>query len=832
MLASVAGNAKAVSADTLKYVPTAVQHAGPFSIKSPVILDSTNVKQQKYSTDQLIETPLSLTAAENAAKLNLSDISFEKSTLNLISFRIEAKTYVKPAVKIEGAKKFKIYADGYQANGPLSLQPGQHTVTVKFVPDTTKVNVTLTGLPAVGGECAIKPIEGKQSFSMTTNLGTRNISSASLSPSGRWSIVSYTWYDSRNVQQYESLIIDTKTKQSRKMERRGSWMPRSDKYYYTEKQDGKTILKATDPATGAVTILANELPSDNFAFSPTEDFLILTKYEEGPGKENGVYQIVHPDDRQPGWRNRGSLSHFDLKTGFVQPLTYTYHNVWLSDISQDGKRILFVTSSDSLTQRPTTLHSLFELNLETLALKTIFEKDGFVSSGTYVGDGKIILSGSTEAFHSIGKRLPEGRTPNMYDYHLYLLDTNQAPSYDGVAGKVIPLTADDKTSIEKIEYSPADGIVYYTAQNGDSVSLYRLDMKTLKSQRINQPIEVLTGLSVASNTGDMTAWGSSAVVPPMAYYLPASYIRKATATSKAPSANWTANELCNPNKDFFKDVALGTIHPWKFTCKRGYEVSGHYYLPANFDPNKKYPVIVHYYGGCSPTSRRFGGGSHYPAHYWNALGYITFIVNPSGASGFGQEWASRHVNTMGEGVAEDIIEAVEQFAQDVPQVNKDKIGCVSASYGGFMTQCMLTKTDLFACGISHAGISDHTSYWGEGYWGYSYSEVSAANSYPWTRKDLFVDRSPLYNADKIHKPLLFTHGTADTNVPIGESIQMYTALKLLGVPTAFIMVEGENHGIMEPVKRTKWINSMLAWFQKYLQDDDSWWKAIYTPKEF
>ena len=101
---------------------------------------------------------------------------------------------------------------------------------------------------------------------------------------------------------------------------------------------------------------------------------------------------------------------------------------------------------------------------------------------------------------------------------------------------------------------------------------------------------------------------------------------------------------------------------------------------------------------------------------------------------------------------------------------------------------MMTKDNPFACGVSHAGISDHTSYWGEGYWGYSYSETSAANSYPWTRKDLFVDRSPLFNADKIKKPILFTHGTADTNVPVGESIQMYTALRLLGVPTAFIEV--------------------------------------------
>jgi dipeptidyl aminopeptidase/acylaminoacyl peptidase len=147
-----------------------------------------------------------------------------------------------------------------------------------------------------------------------------------------------------------------------------------------------------------------------------------------------------------------------------------------------------------------------------------------------------------------------------------------------------------------------------------------------------------------------------------------------------------------------------------------------------------------------------------------------------------------------------------------------------------MTQWMLTKTDIYAAGISHAGISDHTSYWGEGYWGYNYSEISMANSYPWNRKDLYVDRSPLFHADKIHTPLLFTHGTADTNVPPGESIQMFTALKLLGCPTAFVMVEGENHGIMDYHKRQKWINTMTAWFNRYLKKDDSWWNAMYSKK--
>ena len=274
---------------------------------------------------------------------------------------------------------------------------------------------------------------------------------------------------------------------------------------------------------------------------------------------------------------------------------------------------------------------------------------------------------------------------------------------------------------------------------------------------------------------------------------------------------------------------MGEGGEYEFTSSRGDLINGFYVLPPDFDSTKKYPLLVHYYGGCSPSAR-YAIGSYSP-QYYAAQGYVFYVINPSGAAGFGQEFASRHVNTAGQGVAEDILEGVERFCKDHPFVDTKHIGCFSASYGGFMTQLLLTKSDMFAAGISHAGISDHTSYWGEGYWGYSYSEVSMANSYPWTHKDLYVDNSPLYMADKIRTPLLFLHGSADTNVPIGESIQMFTALKLLGNDTAFVVVDGENHGIREYAKRRQWLRTISAWFAKYLKEDPTWWNELYPEKE-
>ena len=206
---------------------------------------------------------------------------------------------------------------------------------------------------------------------------------------------------------------------------------------------------------------------------------------------------------------------------------------------------------------------------------------------------------------------------------------------------------------------------------------------------------------------------------------------------------------------------------------------------------------------------------------------MVYVLNPSGTTGYGQEFSARHVNAWGDRTADEIIYGVKEFCKAHPFVDDKKIGCMGASYGGFMTQLLQTKTDIFAAAVSHAGISDITSYWGEGYWGYSYNSVAAARSYPWNNPKLFTEHSPLFNADKIHTPLLLLHGTVDTNVPIGESIQLYNALKILGRDVEFITVEGSDHVVVDFAKRKEWHATIMAWFEKWLKDDPRWWNSIY-----
>lgn len=349
-----------------------------------------------------------------------------------------------------------------------------------------------------------------------------------------------------------------------------------------------------------------------------------------------------------------------------------------------------MTSQSRLTKRPTTLFSLYRLDMQTLQAELLIDKDGFISGARFSPDGtQVLVSGSPESLGGIGKNVKEGQTPSMTDGQFYLLN---------IADKrVTPLTKDFNPSVQRAVWNKADGQIYFTAENRDCYSLYRMNPADGKIQQLEVSEDLVNSFSLAQNAPVMAYYGQSASNSDRLYTM---------NTKKMKSSL-----LEDLSKDILKDVELGECKAWSFTNSRGDTIYGRYYLPPHFDANRKYPMIVNYYGGCSPVSRNFE--SRYPHHAYAALGYVVYVIEPSGATGFGQEFSARHVNTAGAGVAQDIIEGTKQFCKEHAFVNDKKIGCIGASYGGFMTQYLQTQTDIFAAAISHAGISDHTSYWGK-----------------------------------------------------------------------------------------------------------------------
>jgi Dipeptidyl aminopeptidases/acylaminoacyl-peptidases len=819
LMASISASAETIEVKTLKY-------AGPYAVAQPWMADSVNIKGEAFDLKQLLDSPLSFTLLNKGKEVSAAQLLADKQdALHLASFCVSNTQRTKATIAVEGLEQYRLFVDGEQVavNGDKAetiLTPSQHTVVIKYLTrknaSSDKKSIKLTVTAANGAPLSVGDAAAKRAYNIYDVICAPNYPSVSISPNGKFIVVRKTWVDRKGNNHSISELRNSQTNRvMATFEENVKWMPASNKLYFTqkasdssiageEKQDGTLQLITINPLTMEREVLAANIPDGWFQFTPDEKTLIYTLYTEGRKKDAQVYDVKEPDDRQPGWRSRSYLAKFDLASGVLQPLTFGYHNVYLNDISADSRYLLIGKSEERLTKRPTTLNSYYRLNLNDMSVETLIEKGEFLNSAQFSPDGKsILVSASPEAFNGIGKNVEEGQTPSMIDTQLYLMTLSDK--------KVRPLTRDFNPNVQSVNWSKADGNIYFTAEDKDCVHLFQLNPKSGKFTLLKTPEEYIKSFSLASSAAEMAFSGQSASNADRLYKMNTKALKSQLVD------DLSAREL--------KDVELGECKAWNFVNSRGDTLCCRYYLPPHFDAAKKYPMIVNYYGGCSPTSRMFQ--SRYPHHVYAAMGYVVLVVNPSGATGFGQKFSARHVDTAGEGVAEDIISSTQAFCDEHAFVNRKKIGCIGASYGGFMTQYLQTKTDLFAAAISHAGISDHTSYWGEGYWGYSYSEVSMANEYPWTNKHLFVGQSPLYNADKIHTPLLFVHGTADNNVPVGESIQLYTALKLLGRPTAMVLVDGQDHHIIDYEKRLKWQNTIFAWFAKWLQDDASWWTEMY-----
>ena len=784
-------------------------HAGPFAVTAPLALDTIDMQGKKFEEKSWLNA-VSLASPANARFSGevLPSLSDSKS-VGLLTFYVNNSDFVKGKIEVKGPKNYQLFLDGQEAAPELKLAPEHHTFAIKYVAepkDTDSIRVVIEADKAVA-----YTLDKAHPYMAHDLFDGKRVRSARLSADGAYVVVGYQTTERGGKDRWTYELRDTKTgRQISALPGNVEWMPKSIAWTAEEKVGDKRSLYKVNPISGERTLLATNLPEGSLTLSPAEDYLIISAEEEGTKEDADVFEVLEMDDRQPGWRKRSYLLKYDLATGLCQRITFGPKNTYLMDITTDGKTLLVGTSYSRLAKRPTEVMDLMMIDAKTFKADTLFACEGFIGGGCLSPDGsQVLITGNPEAFNRIGCQLPAEVTPSMTENELFL--------YDIATKQVTPLTKDFDPSIDRlVAWSKADGQVYFTAEDRDYVHLFSLYPKTGKIAKLAVQGDDIYRVDMAEQA-------------PVLAYLSYNTMEPASAFVMRSEKGKVKSEKLFDGRTALGDAQLGTCEDWNFTNSKGDTVYGRLYLPKDFDATKQYPMIVYYYGGCSPVSRYFE--SPYAPQYWNSLGYVAYILQPSGATGFGQEWASRHVNTAGRGPAEDIIEGTKKLCETHTFINPKKIGCMGASYGGFMTQYLQTQTDLFAAAISHAGIANHTSYWGEGYWGYNYSEVSMANSYPWSHRQLYVDQSPLFNADKIHTPLLLLHGNADTNVPLIESLQMFTALKLLGREVALVEVEGENHHILEYGKKEKWLATQMAWFQRWLKDDPSWWEALYPKKK-
>lgn len=274
--------------------------------------------------------------------------------------------------------------------------------------------------------------------------------------------------------------------------------------------------------------------------------------------------------------------------------------------------------------------------------------------------------------------------------------------------------------------------------------------------------------------------------------------------------------ITSANKELLANIALTQPEEIRFNSKDGTEIEAFLYKPAGFDPSMKYPMILHPHGG--PMSQ-YDYSFNYQAQLWAANGYLVLQPNPRGSTGYGQEFCYALFARWGVPDFEDVMAGVD-YVIARGYVDPEKLGVGGWSYGGMLTNYVITKSTRFKAAVSGASETLYRSNYGHDHY-QLWWELELG--LPWENAAAWEAISPFNDVDKIITPTLWIGGADDWNVPILNSEQMYQAMKRLGRETQLVVYPGEHHGIRRPTFQKDRFQRYIGWFDKYIKGVERNW---------
>jgi dipeptidyl aminopeptidase/acylaminoacyl peptidase len=251
--------------------------------------------------------------------------------------------------------------------------------------------------------------------------------------------------------------------------------------------------------------------------------------------------------------------------------------------------------------------------------------------------------------------------------------------------------------------------------------------------------------------------------------------------------------------------------------RAGFPVEGWLLKPADFDPRKRYPIVLSIHGG-PHGFYSFTWNNH--AEMLASNGFFVLISNPRGSSTYGRDFAEAVHNDWGGEDWKDLQELLDHVIASNPAIDGGRSGAVGYSYGGYMTSWALGHTDRFKAIVCGAPCFDLESFFGTSDIGHTFTPSQNGGT-PWERREQLAAQSPSTFIHNAVTPTLIVHGEADERCPIGQGEQLFVSLKKLGVETEFARYPGGFHGFVtngEPTHRLDYYERSLGWFKKYLGD--------------
>jgi len=256
------------------------------------------------------------------------------------------------------------------------------------------------------------------------------------------------------------------------------------------------------------------------------------------------------------------------------------------------------------------------------------------------------------------------------------------------------------------------------------------------------------------------------------------------------------------------------VAPEEVTYKSfdGTRIQGWLIRPMDFRSERKYPLILSIHGGPHGMS---GWALNPIFQVYAAAGYGVLFLNPRGSSGYGQKFTDGCVNEWGGGDYKDLMAGVDEVLRRNSWIDSERLGVTGGSYGGFMTNWIITQTPRFRAAVAAASLSNLISFYSTSL----YQDLIHADfgGFPWDNFDLLWQWSPLRYVKQVQTPTMFIHGEQDNDVHITQAEEMYVALRRRGIDSVLVRYPREGHGLQEPRHRVDAVQRTLGWFDRYLK---------------
>ena len=287
-------------------------------------------------------------------------------------------------------------------------------------------------------------------------------------------------------------------------------------------------------------------------------------------------------------------------------------------------------------------------------------------------------------------------------------------------------------------------------------------------------------------------------------------LAEATSPSELYAFDGAVARLTEVSSESLTGISRATAEKRRFESRDGTEVEAFFVKPVGYEEGQSYPTILWLHGG--PASQ-FNWGYNDTAQLFAANGYAVIMPNPRGSTGYGAEFAHGTVAAWGENDYDDVMAAIDHGIE-IGLVDPTRTGVGGWSYGGILTNYVITQTTRFQAAMSGASLGLVTSNYGHDQYQLMYELEFGL---PWENPELWAELSPFNKVESITTPTMWMGGEVDWNVPINNSEQMYIAMKRLGRETQLVVYPDEHHGIRRPSFQRDRFERWINWFDRYLK---------------